>query len=742
MAKTQDYLDYLNDRITIAPVNSQEELQAAQTIANLFDAHGLEPVIQEFDTPDTAVLFPGILLCALFLGTFLSGISVSIVSVIGILIVLAAAALLILRHLGNDVLGSYGPAARSQNVIAFHEATGDMVAHGNRPIIIAAHYDTPREDLFFRAPLAQYQALIKQICVPCVPALAVLAILQAFGFIPGIARRVIWLIALIVAVPVLVWGVAVVGRRFMGYTTGANDNKSGLAALLGILDAVRPASSDGVPRSKRSGRRVQKMVEEPSGVRRGAEVLKSLGVLPATCEIEYAEPKMVPVYEYEDEPQEWEDEAAAETGVIDEVPAEFDEGDVPDMVDELPLEADETNPMEPTPEFADEAAPLFEELPNMPAGEDPDATMPSVPTPEPAAPVNNVPRSRVPAMEFDDEPAPRDNAAAGRRASLFDLPDPSQAEVDPLASTSEREALSDRTVAVSRDDISRRADVPAAVRISDDRPRQQEIGVVSPEDLDFEQQRKRRGLFGRKRQQEDDGWKGGATVNGRFRVIEGTAPEDSEDVYEDAYAEGPVEGAPEQEFEPVENYDEAPAEFVDEFGAGEDPYIVDLDSPNADDLREAILSLGDDALICHDIWFVALGGSELNHAGMRAFLGEYRRACRGAFLFNLNCVGAGQLSVLTQEGLDNSRKADRRIIRLLRDTAASIHVDLAEETMTWGDTDATPAMRTSLRSATLVGLDEFGLPAYSRTMDDVPENLDGRQVESVVQLVLEAIRRS
>ena len=33
MAKTQDYLDYLNDRITIAPVNSQEELQAAQRAA-------------------------------------------------------------------------------------------------------------------------------------------------------------------------------------------------------------------------------------------------------------------------------------------------------------------------------------------------------------------------------------------------------------------------------------------------------------------------------------------------------------------------------------------------------------------------------------------------------------------------------------------------------------------------------------------------------------------------------------
>ena len=117
---------------------------------------------------------------------------------------------------------------------------------------------------------------------------------------------------------------------------------------------------------------------------------------------------------------------------------------------------------------------------------------------------------------------------------------------------------------------------------------------------DFEQQRKRRGLFGRKRQQ-DDGWKAArpsmaASARSRAR------PEDSEDVYEDAYAEGPVEGAPEQEFEPVENYDGL-RPSTDEFGAAmvlhRGPRLPERGRP-----ARAILSLGDDALIC-DIWFVA-----------------------------------------------------------------------------------------------------------------------------------------
>ena len=35
MAMTHDYMDYLEDQIGISPANSQEELQAAQTIAAL-----------------------------------------------------------------------------------------------------------------------------------------------------------------------------------------------------------------------------------------------------------------------------------------------------------------------------------------------------------------------------------------------------------------------------------------------------------------------------------------------------------------------------------------------------------------------------------------------------------------------------------------------------------------------------------------------------------------------------------
>ena len=152
--------------------------------------------------------------------------------------------------------------------------------------------------------------------------------------------------------------------------------------------------------------------------------------------------------------------------------------------------------------------------------------------------------------------------------------------------------------------------------------------------------------------------------------------------------------------------------------------------------------MGDDELIAHDIWFVALGASGAEHAGIQAFLDEYRTSCRGSFVINLDCVGAGELSILSSEGLASTRKADKRVSRLLTSTAADLHIPLVSAPFTWADTDATPAMRKSMRSVTIAGLDESGYQAFSGSMDDLPANIIEEQVQDVADLVAEVIRRS
>ena len=69
-------------------------------------------------------------------------------------------------------------------------------------------------------------------------------------------------------------------------------------------------------------------------------------------------------------------------------------------------------------------------------------------------------------------------------------------------------------------------------------------------------------------------------------------------------------------------------------------------------------------------------------------------------------------------------------------------MDLKTQAFDWTDTDASVAMRTSVRAVTVMGLDDNGLPALSRTEQDAPENVDGDQAASVAELVTEMIRRS
>ncbi len=166
------------------------------------------------------------------------------------------------------------------------------------------------------------------------------------------------------------------------------------------------------------------------------------------------------------------------------------------------------------------------------------------------------------------------------------------------------------------------------------------------------------------------------------------------------------------------------------------------DARDHTDEVDAVLSIGNDELRCHDIWFVAAGASELGAAGMHAFLRDHKRDIRGCFLINLDAVGAGSLSILSREGLDDTRACDRRISRLCKRVAENLHIELDEAPYDYAQTDATEAMRCSVRSLTLMGLDANGLPAFRGTNEDVAENIDDKQVKQVAQLVSEVIRRA
>lgn len=919
MAMTHDYMDYLNEKVGICPAGSQEELQAADTIADLMRQHDVEPSIEEFDAKSFGGTVTALLYALMFVGIVLGGIGVSVLTVIGFVLAVGPAALFILKYFGHDFISPLGPTTRSQNVVAFHKACGPNVIKGNRPIVIVAHYDSPHENVLRTSPVAPYIPLIWRVSKYCVLVVGVCMLFQPLAFLPEVFRRFLWVIGILAALPLAVLGVTGVLEHFSDCTDGANDNKSGVAAMLGVLENVRPSGLESVHGVETVDDAVEAMqqaaeaaaapaaqpeipvedfaaeqygepaaapVPEPVaptpvpvetyGVRHGADVVKSLGMLPEGCEVEYVQPEPVVVaapapvaspeparpaartlitpapvaadFAPSEDDQEPEFAPLSDDGFDVEAPAPYTEDkpspvesvlsffrsakdrivsagksagqmiesrraadgeqgdstadDIPvaeyeELGDEQPVDSADVSAAMPTdnlipfdeepengqePEFESEseeqdapsttavldadqtasataridtsgdetaevtavASPLPGTADQQPADDgkkddgesgdgssvnfdglsdgktlDPDNTgltaesdsdgtapMQAAATPKPAAPDD---------PEWGKSTFRPQATDVARRATLFDLPDPSAAGNDPFGTNPNAPKVSSTSSyaaprgGVVTQDSGQMPVQPVAAKF-------ETISAPSPEaDAEFEALRsadakragngvfgKLKGLFGSSDKADDSdkpakhgGWKGGAAPRAGLRMVD------------DDFEAGMVEGAPSEA-----------------------------------DLREAVLGLGDDDLISHDIWFVALGASDCDHAGMRAFLAEHRKQIRGSFVINLDSVGAGDLTMLSREGLLITRRADRRMLRMMSTIANDLHIPVGKAKYDWSATDATPAMLSSLRAMTIMGTDASGFRALSCTPDDVPENVVPEQAVAVAEAVTELIRRS
>lgn len=1111
MSTTNTYLDYINEKIDIAPANSQEELDASELLSDLMREHNLEVERQDFEAPLFGTQLKHILVILMFVGMILVGILGTPAEFIGILLVFVPLVVFVLQMSGRINLARVGAPAHSQNVIGVHRATGPLVMKGNRPIVIVAHYDTPNENILYKEPLVKYQVPLKRAQTLSILVPAICAFIQLLGFIPAVARHVFWIAGIICALPALLVAIAGLAERFGGATEGASDNKASVAALLSVMDKVRPsedeakrassvkslregmskptfaeqaaeaeaantvneasaaintvgsgegdtnataidtdnpdagdtnapeinadelassmtesgedgakiaesaANSDELPlvapfvatsaKVKTISNEPQDVEVEPGftdveaepgstdveadatshevgeltqellalagdanaadskkdaqavgyiqqlnlpnlasfeyhfeNVRRGPEFIKSLGMVPAACSITYEEPpvpsladldihiddliaqakpqhvintqenpyideeapttgakamissflngeglsahptatpqektydkdgllhyvtyeEQYPLAEYEVieehsiKPALLGDKGATEAASEDTSPeAPKDELGIQDNQDELAgtdvrdalasldlrdaqdkedaLAAGSkaaSSELEATsaaaPHQKADAASLASQLPLI--GEEPQQTT--------AMPVNaqvidasnqDIFAKTVVSTAGVDAPAGASPEALGdkaaqavdpnwgkstyaptganlaRRAVLFDLPDPSKEVQDPFAFTDD--SMTSSFMNDTRFDIHPAQDAGTGVQMDaragagaqgaqfaqGAQPIQEPISVVSaaPQEqnpgetgrvLPFKRKESSQKLVSEWLGVEEDfdasnegrsigGWQNFThderDGNGSSADIQNNASPDSgtgkEPLSNKPHWKGGAAYTPQdtnEQGEPgtdaldtdIHNTDaqnrvaqNTEAQYQQDTS---DETLNDAYQEDLQELQSAILSMGDDELIAHDIWFVATGASSLEHAGMQAFLKEHRRDVRGAFVINLDSIGAGTLSVLTHEGQNAGRRADRRMGRMLLGIAKDLHATLNPAKHDFDDTDATVAMRQSMRATTLMGLNQYELPALSHTQEDITENVNVHQVTLATELVAELIRRS
>ena len=239
MANTQKYINHLLQNTGITPACSEEERLAAEDIAKIFRNHGFEPEVQEFTAPPSNKLSIAIMGILAFVGALFLGFG-GIFSILGVIFALLAAIFYGLEYTGHPFLSRLGAAGISQNVIAHHKAEGPLASPRNRPVVVVAHYDSPRVDLMSQEPYVTYRAaLIKALPITMmIPAVAAIVRLLP---VPGVVKVLLWLAAIVASLVPLVFAVnAIAGGFVLPFTSGAVGNKSSVAAMLGVMDAVAP----------------------------------------------------------------------------------------------------------------------------------------------------------------------------------------------------------------------------------------------------------------------------------------------------------------------------------------------------------------------------------------------------------------------------------------------------------------------------------------------------------------------
>ena len=241
MANSKKYLNHLLQRTEITPACSEEERTAADVIAHIFTDHGFTPEVQEFTASSSRKTVTAIAGIALFVATILMGLGGAL-GVFGFLLALAVGILFVLIRMGKISVPSIGANGLSQNVIAYHQASGPLASPRNRPVVVVAHYDSSRADLLSREPFSNYRSIINKLFPVAMVLPAVVAVLRLLP-LPSVLKAVLWVVAILFSLIPLLRSVAFLFDHFaMPYTTGAICNKSSVAAMLGVMDAVAPSS--------------------------------------------------------------------------------------------------------------------------------------------------------------------------------------------------------------------------------------------------------------------------------------------------------------------------------------------------------------------------------------------------------------------------------------------------------------------------------------------------------------------
>lgn len=183
----------------------------------------------------------------------------------------------------------------------------------------------------------------------------------------------------------------------------------------------------------------------------------------------------------------------------------------------------------------------------------------------------------------------------------------------------------------------------------------------------------------------------------------------------------------------MENSNLSSEELADEAAAAAVPTPVELN----EELNEVYQFRNPD--IDAEVWFVALGSELAQNSGMKAFLEAHQSELRGAFIVDIDAIGAGDLTMIEHEGFLKPSKASSRMKRYIRKASQATGTKVASGALLGEESAASYAAKHGCQVTHLVGM-EGGKPALYGQQDDIVENIDEKKLASNVDFLMELLK--
>ena len=140
-----------------------------------------------------------------------------------------------------------------------------------------------------------------------------------------------------------------------------------------------------------------------------------------------------------------------------------------------------------------------------------------------------------------------------------------------------------------------------------------------------------------------------------------------------------------------------------------------------------------------EVWFVALGSELAGNAGMKAFLEAHERELKGSFIVQVDALGAGELTLISEEGPLKPSKPSSRMKRYLRKASQATGVKTATAPLLWEESAASLATKHGLQAVHLVGM-EGGKPVGYGEQGDVAEIVDDEKLAANTNFLMALLK--